>query len=339
MVYLIIFIVGFVVTAVFTPIARQLSFKFGVVATPGGRRLHKGRMPKLGGVPLMAGLLATWGVIYWLIPPESTDASLLPGVMLGTIILFMGGVLDDYYDLPPWAQFSIQFIGVGIAMWRELFIERFTNPFSGQEVIVSNWWLILLLTLVWIVGMINTINWLDGLDGLAVGVGTIAALLFAWHSYQLVGQYTVAAFPLALASVLLGLLVFNFVPAKIFLGSAGAYLLGYQLATLSIISPAKIATALLVLAVPIIDVAWRIIDRLRKGHSPFHGDRGHLHHILYDKGLPMRSIVVGYYVITIVIGATAIWMPSPLGKLVVLIVLGTAVLSLLIRLSNRQTNE
>ena len=337
MVYLIIFVVGFLVTAVSTPMARKLSFKLGVVATPGGRRLHEGHMPKLGGVPLMVGLLAAWGGIYWLIPPESTDASLLFGVILGTLVLFIGGVLDDYFDLPPWAQFSIQFVGVGVAMWREVFIERFRNPITGKEVIVDFWLLILVLTLIWIVGMINTINWLDGLDGLAVGVGTIASLLFAWHSYSL-KQYTVAAFPLALAGALIGFLIFNFVPAKIFLGSAGAYLLGYQLATLSIISPAKIATALLVLAVPIIDVAWRIIDRLRQGRSPFQGDRGHLHHILYDRGLPMRSIVVGYYAITIAFGVTAIWMPSPLGKLVVLVVLGTAVMVLLIRLSRNKVN-
>ena len=286
----------------------------------------------------MVALLVAWGLIYWLRPPQpgTSDAMLLPGVMLGTVVLFIGGLLDDYWDLPPWIQFGIQFIGVGIAMWHEVFIERFTNPFSSQEVAIPWTWLILVLTLIWIVGMINTINWLDGLDGLAVGVGTIAALLFALHSYTL-QQYTVAAFPLVLAGALLGFLLFNFAPAKIYL-AGGAYLIGYQLATLSIISPAKIATALLVLAVPIIDVAWRIIDRLRHGRSPFQGDRGHLHHMLYDMGVPMRTIVLGYFLITAAFGVTAIWMPSPLGKLIVLVVLGTAVLTLLILLSNRKVD-
>jgi UDP-GlcNAc:undecaprenyl-phosphate GlcNAc-1-phosphate transferase len=339
MTYLIIFIISFLVAAFLTPLTRQLSFRLGIVAVAGGRRVHEGKVPKLGGVPIMLALLVSWGVIYWLIPPQSkSDISLLPGVMLGSIVLFIGGVLDDYFDLPPWIQFSIQFVGVGIAMWRQVFIQLFTLPIFGRvELDLSQWWwLVLLLTLIWIVGMINTINWLDGLDGLAAGVGTIAALIFAWHSYSL-QQITVAAFPLALAGALLGFLLFNFLPAKIYL-AGGAYLLGYQLATLSIISPAKIATALLVLAVPIIDVAWRIIDRLRHKRSPFSGDRGHLHHMLYDQGVPMRSIVVGYYLITAAFGITAIWMPSPLGKLIVLMVLGTAVLALLIWLSNRKAN-
>jgi UDP-GlcNAc:undecaprenyl-phosphate/decaprenyl-phosphate GlcNAc-1-phosphate transferase len=105
----------------------------------------------------------------------------------------------------------------------------------------------------------------------------------------------VAAFPLVLAGALLGFLPFNFAPARIFLGSAGAYFLGYGLATMSILSPAKIATALLVLAVPILDVAWQIFDRVRRGQSPFRGDRGHLHFRLSDFGLPTRRIVLGYY--------------------------------------------
>ena len=335
MVYLIVFGAAFIVAALTTPLARRLSFRLGMVAIAGGRRVHAGKVPKLGGLPLMAALLVSWGLIYWMQPPQSeSDVLLLPGVMLGTFVLFIGGVLDDYFDLPPWIQFGIQFIGVGIAMWREVFIERFTNPLNGAEVTIIWPLLILLLTLVWIVGMINTINWLDGLDGLAAGVSTIAALLFAWHSYTL-QQYTVAAFPIALAGGLLGFLLFNFAPAKIYL-AGGAYLLGYQLATLSIISPAKIATALLVLAVPIIDVAWRIIDRLWHRRSPFQGDRGHLHHMLYDQGVPMRSIVVGYYLITAAFGVTAILIPSPLGKLIVLVVLGTAVITLLFLLSNRK---
>ncbi|MEZ4641387.1 MAG: hypothetical protein R3E31_01375 [Chloroflexota bacterium] len=112
-----------------------------------------------------------------------------------------------------------------------------------------------------------------------------------------------------------------------FLGS-GAYVLGYQLATLSILSPAKIATALLVLAVPILDVAWQIIDRLRRGQSPWRGDRGHLHFRLSDRGLPTRQIVVGYYLVTIAFGLVAIF-ASGLMKLVILGVLGTAVFTLL----------
>lgn len=332
--FLLTFGAAFGVSVALTLAARPLSRRVGIVARPGGRRQHQGVIPKLGGLPLMGGLLAAWGVIYWLLPPDpnSSDRTLLPGVMLGTAVLFFGGLLDDRYDLPPWAQFMIHFVGVGIAMWREVFIERFTNPLTGGEVVLPFLWLILLTTTFWIVGMINTVNWMDGLDGLAAGVGTIAALLFAWHSYSL-QQFTVTAFPLALAGALLGFLLFNSAPASIHLGSAGAYLLGYQLATLSIISPAKIATALLVLAVPILDVAWRILDRLRQGRSPFHGDRGHLHHLLQDSGLSTRLIVWGYYFVTAAFGVAAVVLQSPLSKLIVIVVLGTAVTGLLIWLT------
>jgi UDP-GlcNAc:undecaprenyl-phosphate GlcNAc-1-phosphate transferase len=203
-------------------------------------------------------------------------------------------------------------------------------------VVVIRPFLVWLPTVFWVVGMMNTVNWLDGLDGLAVGVGTIAAGMFAWHSFQiaeLTGQFTAVAFPLALAGALLGFLPFNFAPARIFLGSAGAYLLGYQLATLAIISPAKIATALLVLAVPILDVAWQIINRIRHGQNPFRGDRGHLHFRLSDGGLPTRRIVFGYYAAAGAFGLVAIFAPTPSVKLIMLLALGTAVMGLFIRLS------
>ncbi|MCA9969349.1 MAG: undecaprenyl/decaprenyl-phosphate alpha-N-acetylglucosaminyl 1-phosphate transferase, partial [Anaerolineales bacterium] len=242
-----------------------------------------------------------------------------------------GGLADDRWNMPPWFNFGVQFVAAVVAMAHIIFIEVFTLPPLG-EVWIAWRWLALLFSLFWMVGMINAVNFLDGLDGLAAGVGTIAALLFAWHSYRLaaagaLGQTTVAAFGLALAGALLGLLPFNFAPARIFLGS-GAYVLGYQLATLSILAPAKIATALLVLAIPIIDVAWQIVARLRRGQSPFRGDRGHLHFRLSDGGWPTRRIVLLYYLFTLAFGLVAIF-ASGLVKLIVLLGLVTAVVGLL----------
>ena len=351
--YFIIFLTAFISSLALTPLAHRLSLRWGVVAQPGGRRKHEGMIPKLGGIPLMGALLLATAVIYRLLPPPSVnDRQLLTGVLLGTLVIFAGGLLDDWLDLPPWAQFAIYFAGTAVAMSYEVFIERFRNPllsgtiwetdflalffnFEAPEVALLPWF-IWVITLFWIVGMLNTINFLDGLDGLAAGVGAIAALMFAWHSYQIAlktGQYTVVAFPLALAGALLGFLPYNFAPARIFLGSAGAYLIGYQLATLAIIAPAKIATALLVMAVPILDVAWQIIDRLRRGQSPLRGDRGHLHFRLSDGGLPTRRIVLGYYAVSLSFGLVAIFTPTPLVKLVMLLVLATAVIALLGRLS------
>jgi UDP-GlcNAc:undecaprenyl-phosphate GlcNAc-1-phosphate transferase len=333
--YLLVFIAALVAAAVTGPFAVRLSRRHDIMAMPGGRRRHGLPVPKLGGIPIMVAYLVGIAIIYWRVPPSGDDALRLQGVILGSLIVFAGGLIDDFRELSPWLQFAIQFVGAAVAIGHLVFIEVFTNPLTGEAVWIQSRFIVIVFTLLWMVGIINTVNWLDGLDGLAAGVGTIAALLFAWHSLRL-GQEAVAAFPLAMAGALLGFLPFNFAPARIFLGTAGAYVLGYNLATLSILSPAKIATALLVLAVPILDGIWRVVDRMRRGHSPFQGDRGHLHFRLADEGVPTRLIVLGYYAFSLAFGLVAIFAPG-LFKLALLLLLGTLVLALLIRMGGRNT--
>jgi UDP-GlcNAc:undecaprenyl-phosphate GlcNAc-1-phosphate transferase len=336
-----------------TPLIRRLSLRWGVVARPGGRRLHEGVIPKLGGLAIFLAWATGVLLIYRYLPPlEPDDATRLRGLILGSLIVVAGGLMDDWFDLKPWAQFAIQTAGAIVAITHIVFIEVFTSPvgatfwdrplisliFTVEGDLVWIWRpLAIFFTLFWVVGMINAVNWLDGLDGLAAGVCTIAALLFAWHS-NVLGQTTVALFPLALAGALLGFLPFNFSPARIFLGSAGAYFLGYQMATLSILSPAKLSTAMLVLAVPILDVAWQIIDRLRRGQNPLQGDRGHLHFRLSDGGLPTSWIVIGYYLVAIAFGLVAIFAPSGRFKLILLLAISAMVFLLLIWLSKRPLN-
>ena len=349
--YLLVFLASLLAAVALTPLARRLSFRWGVLAEPGGRRRHHGRVPRLGGVALLAAYLVGIALTYWLLPPaDPHDALRLRGVVLGSLVMVAGGLIDDWRELRPGTQFLIQFAGAAVAMSHIIFIEVFTNPFAGdalwtwgplemiftvEEGLVKIWRpLALLLTLFWIVGMVNAVNFLDGLDGLAAGVCTIAALLFAWHSRRL-GQVTVPLFPLALAGALIGFLFYNFAPARIFLGTAGAYLLGYNVATLSILSPAKLSTALLVMAVPILDVAWQIAGRLRRGQHPFQGDRGHLHFRLSDGGLPTRQIVLGYYLVTSAFGLIPVFVPGGLAKIILWLALATAVFILLVRLGAR----
>jgi UDP-GlcNAc:undecaprenyl-phosphate GlcNAc-1-phosphate transferase len=334
-----------------TPLVRRVALHLHIISLPGGRRQHPKPVPKLGGVVLFLAFMVGVGLTYALFPPTGDDALRLRGVVLGSCIIFLGGLLDDRYDLPPVVQFLIQFVGAAVAMSHIIFIEVFANPlpdasfwsqsfwgglFRVEENLIWIWRPVALLgTALWMVGIINTVNWLDGLDGLATGVATVAALLFAWHSYRLdlAGQEAVVAFPLALAGALLGFLPFNFSPARIFLGTAGAYFLGYNLASMAILSPAKIATALLVLAIPILDSFWRVIDRLRQGHSPFRGDRGHLHFLLSDAGWPTRMIVLGYYGLTLLFGLVAIFATGFI-KLLILLGLGAAVLIAFVRLGS-----
>ena len=346
MVYLIVALASAVVALVLSPVAHRLSFRWGLVAEPGGRRQHTGSVPKLGGVAVFVAWLVGVVLTYWLLPPaDPNDALRLRGVVLGSFVVVIGGLLDDRYDLPPGAQLFIQFLGAIIAILHIIFIEVFTNPLPGTALwdalpmfrvegqLVWLWRpLAYLFTIFWVVGMINAVNFLDGLDGLAAGVCLIAAGFFAFHSYRL-DQVTVPLFSLALAGALLGFLPFNYSPARLFLGSAGDYFLGYQMATLSILSPAKLSTALLVMAVPIIDVAWQIVSRIRRGRHPMRGDRGHLHFRLSDRGLPTPRIVLGYYVVAILFGLVAVLVGSPLMKVVMLIALSAAVFALLLRLS------
>jgi UDP-GlcNAc:undecaprenyl-phosphate GlcNAc-1-phosphate transferase len=352
MTYLVVVIVSAAAGLIATPLVRRLSFALGILAEPGGRRRHAGRIPKLGGLAVFVAWLVGIGLTYWLLPPSNTDDALrLRGVVFGSFVVVIGGLLDDRYDLPPGAQLLIQLLGALIAILHIIFIEVFTNPLPSASLweaiplfrveggLVWLWRpLALLFTAFWVMGMINAINFLDGLDGLAAGVCLIAAAFFAYHSYSL-GQETVPLFPLALAGALLGFLPFNFSPARIFLGSAGAYFLGYQMATLSILSPAKLSTALLVMAVPIIDVAWQIVSRIRRGQHPMRGDRGHLHFRLSDRGLPTPRIVLGYYAMAILFGLIAVWVASPLMKVALLVGLAAGVFALLMRLSRRERNE
>lgn len=347
MVYLIVALGSAFAALIITPLARRLSFRLGIVAEPGGRRRHSGNIPKLGGLAVFIAWLAGIGLTYWLLPPADPDDALrLRGVVLGSFVVLAGGLLDDRYDLPPGAQIVIQLLGAVIAVSHIIFIEVFTNPLPSDALwdaiplfrvdgdLVWLWRpLALLFTTFWVLGMINAVNFLDGLDGLAAGVCLIAAAFFAYHSYRL-EQVTVPLFPLALAGALFGFLFFNFAPARIFLGSAGAYFLGYQMATLSILSPAKLSTALLVMAVPIIDVAWQIVSRIRHGRHPMRGDRGHLHFRLYDSGLPTQVIVLGYYAVAVLFGLVSVLVASPIWKLAMLAALSAAVLALLLRLSH-----
>ena len=228
-----------------------------------------------------------------------------------------------------------QFIASIVAIASLVIIERFNNPFTNQQVVLSEIapWVIVPLSLFWLMGMMNTVNWLDGLDGLAAGIAAIfSAVLFVAMVQDTATQdpqLSIAPLPLALLGATLGFLPYNFYPARVFMGSSGALTLGFALGCLGIIGGAKMATVLLVLAVPIIDVAWLIVSRLRHGRSPLQGGRDHLHFRLLDLGLSQRQIVIGYYLISALFGALALLIEARIYKVLALGVLGIVTLIVL----------
>ena len=341
---LLVFSASVVLSATLTPLAGVLGRRFGLLDLPWGRKRHRESTPRIGGLGLFVGFVFASGVAYFMTPlPNPDDALRISGVILGCAFVFVAGLLDDWLDLRPAPQLAAQFVAALIAISTTIFIERFTNPLDNQLVELHQWpvighVLVAAFTTFWIMGMMNTVNWLDGLDGLAVGVGAIAAILFAVHMHSL-GQPKLALYALALAGACLGFLPFNFSPARVFLGSGGAMVLGYALATLSILAPARVATALLVMAVPITDTAWQIFDRRRRGHSLFQADRGHLHFRLVDLGLTPRSIVLAYWSFCALFGVLSLLLTSRLYKLLALGILVAVVVGMLALLSKRQSNH
>jgi len=331
MIFVLVFATGFLIALTLTPLAARLALRTGAVDQPRNRHQHAQPTPKLGGLSLFVAFFAAVGVSLSYPRTDEFEMPRLIGLFIGGALVFVVGVYDDHRELAPAPQLIAQIIAAIIVAASGVLIREVSNPFPGHFAPFETWFAFL-FTLFWLVGMMNTINWLDGIDGLAGGVVLIAgALLFA-HTFNL-GQNSLALLALALLGSVLGFLLFNFFPAQIFMGSAGANVLGLALGALSIIGGAKVGTALLVLSIPILDVAWQIIQRVRAGKSPFSADRGHLHHRLLDLGVPQRVIVFLYYAVTILFGALALILPTGIYKLIALVVIGLSAIALLVKLS------
>ncbi len=333
--FAVVFGVGLVTALLGTPLVGEWGRRRRLVDQPGPRRWHQGAIPRTGGVALFAAFMAAALLAQWLPVPRQDPKELTRflGIAVGATFLFVVGIVDDRVELRPGPQYLAQAIAALVAILCLVFIERVMNPFTDQLYIFPYPFTVA-FTLVWIMGMINTINFLDGLDGLAGGVGAIVSALLAIHMVR-EGQYSVALLPLALLGAILGFLPFNFYPARVFMGSSGSLVLGYAIATLGIAAGAKLALVLLVLSIPIVDVAWLMFSRLRAGQSFGQADRRHLHYRLLDLGLSQRQVVLLYYAYCIVLGAAALLINSRLLKLIVLVVLGLGTLALLAWLARR----
>jgi UDP-N-acetylmuramyl pentapeptide phosphotransferase/UDP-N-acetylglucosamine-1-phosphate transferase len=342
------FLVALVLSAGLTPLARWLGERGGWFRRPGGRHIHTRPIARTGGLALALAVTAALVLVLVLPIPRPAGETVRVGLLIvGPLLGFALVLRDDIREMPAGTKLLIQcgVAALAIVPWflapdlqppPGLLINQVQTPFWGTvslPVVVA-----VLFTLFWIVGMMNTVNLLDGLDGLAGGVTAIAALLLFVHTVRL-GQYSLAPLPLAVAGACLGFLPYNFHPARVFMGDSGALYLGYSMAILSIIGGAKIATALLVLGVPILDVAWVLIFRLTRGRSPLQADRGHLHHRLLDLGLSQVQVVGLFYGLSAGFGLLALLLPTPLFKFIALAVMGVGIGSLLWWLARRELDR
>lgn len=330
--YFIIFSFTFLLSVFFTALTIKLARKLIIIDRPDAeRKLHEKETPLLGG---LAVFFAFFTVAYF--AREKLLAGNLElhhwlGVFIGACFLILGGILDDKYNLKPSRQVIFPVLAVLSVIVGGVEMEKITNPFGG---FIFLGFLSPLLISFWLMGMMYTTKLLDGVDGLVTGVTAIGAfIIFLFTMTAKYYQPDIGLAALILAASCLGFLIFNWYPAKIFLGEGGSLLLGFILGVLAIISGGKIAIALLVMGIPIMDVAWTIIRRLAAGKNPLRfADRKHLHFRLLDLGLTPRKTVLIYYGFSLFFGLSALFLQSR-GKLVALGVLVVIMLSVVIMFS------
>ncbi len=295
-----------------TPLVRRFSEAFGLVDQPDPRRVNTRPVPRGGGLAVVGAFLPVAiavvvmvdrGAVDSVAIPSSVHPSELGALLVGGLLAAAIGFLDDALQIRARWQFLGQIAIALIAVGGGVIVDTVANPF-GPSLIQLGEVFAVAFTVLWIVGMLNSINFIDGLDGLSSGIAFIAAVTLGLISLTTVlGQPFIAILCFVLAGALLGFLRWNFHPASIILGTSGVLFIGYTLAVLSILGTAKVAVALLVLGVPIIDTFWIIVRRLANKRSPFTPDRGHVHHRLLDLGLSHTQTVLLIYAITGVLAA------------------------------------
>lgn len=342
------FIGAFLASVVLTSVTIMLAKKYGLVDDPRRRHhpaaLHKKIIPRAGGLPIFVAVAAISLIL-------AGPSKALWGILSGGLILVGVGLVDDKYDLPSGVKLLAQAaaalvvvgFGVGInfvtnpfllidptglGVGNVLYLDnlRFTFNFLGEHSIVV---LADLAALIWIIWVINMVNFSSGVDGQMPGIAFVALVVIFAASLRFLGDSNgplVATLAMAGAGATLGFLLFNFYPAKIFPGDSGSYFLGFLVAVASILAGVRVGTAILVMAIPLIDGVFTIGRRIASRRSPFAGDRTHLHHRLLALGWGQRRVALFYWVLCAILGAAALSL-NPLEKLfaglvVAIIILG-----------------
>jgi UDP-GlcNAc:undecaprenyl-phosphate GlcNAc-1-phosphate transferase len=300
----VVFVAAALISLLLTPLVRRFAVRLDNVDHPEHRRVNTNPIPRGGGMAVafaflvvVIGLLAVNDRLAIVPVPRSIGPVELVALLAGGALATLLGVLDDTFQLRARWQLLGQLAVAMVAIAGGITVTGVQNPFAPGGITFAGPFAVG-FTLLWIVGMINSINFIDGLDGLSSGIALIAAVTLGVISLTTSApQPFVALLCFALAGALAGFLRWNFHPATIFIGTSGVMFVGYTLAVLAILGSAKVAIALLVLGVPIIDTFWIIVRRVAAGRSPFTPDRGHIHHRLLDLGLSHGQTVLVIYAI------------------------------------------
>ncbi len=316
-------VVAFILTFMATPVVIMLAKHFGMMDDPKTHKhpaiVHTKPTPRGGGVAIAVGIIVASALFI----PFSKILFML---LLAGAVAVAVGVLDDKYDLSPYLRFLSNFWVAGLASLGGITVLFVTNPLSTSVLSFTNLQIpfglfgkdtIILLAdaiaVVWIVWTMNMLNWSTGVNGQMPGIAAISAVTIGILSLRFSSldeaNLMTAKLSFITAGAALGFLPFNFPKARIFPGYGGT-IMGFMLAALAILSGAKVATALLVMGVPMIDAIFTIVRRISTGHSPFRGDRGHFHHLLLKRGLRDWQIALVYWAFSLFLGFVALTLSS-----------------------------
>lgn len=316
------FIIAFIITTLVTPLSLIFIKKMGLWDDPKLHRhpgmIHKKPTPRGGGIPLFIGI-AIAGIFF--LPFTKVVIALFVASLIALLI----GVIDDKYDISPYLRFLGNIVVALIVVGNGITVPFITNPLGGIlylnlinfpiEFLGFNLTIALsdVVATLWIVWVMNMLNWSKGVDGQMPGIVAISAFTIGLLSLRFAGSDSFnrvgADLSFIIAGASLGFLIFNFHPAKIFpgYGATAVYLL---LSAVSILSGAKLATAILVMGVPMIDGIFTIMRRVLTGRSPFWHDKKHLHHLLLSFGVGQRHIALFYWIISAILGTLALVLSS-----------------------------
>ncbi len=300
-IYIVAFIIAVAVAYFATPHVKELAIKAGAMDTPNERKVHREPIPRMGGLAIYFGVVAAVFISM------KINHQIL-GIFLGGSIMLAVGIIDDIKQLSAKTKLAGQILAAMALIVFGVRIEWLTNPF-GPMIYLD--YLSIPVTILWIVAVTNTVNLIDGLDGLAAGVSSIASITILFVALQQ-NLWMVALLTAAIAGSAFGFLFHNFNPAKIFMGDTGSLFLGYMLAAVSIMGAVKGAATIalfvpiVALGLPIMDTAFAIIRRYHHGVPIFRPDKGHLHHRLLAMGLSQKQVVLSMYVVSGLLGLSAI---------------------------------
>lgn len=307
------FLIAAVISALITPLVKKFAVTVGAVDVPKDkRRMHHKPIPRLGGLAIFIAFSVSVIVLHSIYDKMVVETPYF-GIAIGSLMIVILGIVDDIHALPAIPKFLVQLLAAGVAAYFGCRISRISNPIitSDATYLELPTWLSFGVSVIWIVAITNAVNFIDGLDGLASGISAISAgslMVIA----ALTGNIAVAIIMAALMGGCLGFLPYNFNPAKIFMGDTGATFLGFMLATMSVQGMFKLyafvsfAVPILILGVPIFDICFAFLRRVAKGQNPMTADRGHIHHRLIDLGFTQRQAVAIAYMMTAILGLTAI---------------------------------